>query len=196
MVSRRDVLRVGISGAFLGATGVEALAQDVPVTPLSADDVESLHTQMVSAAVAAKVDNDILGQGSIMALLDGNELSEYLPEGDRGILGDVISKLFSSRQLDEFLAFVRGRYADFSARMGELAKYVLKVLISSAELAGELLREVDWEQVIPVIAADLRGALDGAIAGSNGRWGRYGTLLGAVCGAVSASTQSYGQKTS
>ena len=113
-----------------------------------------------------------------------------LIEDDDDVLGRTLDALFSSENLDSLLDSIMGICRQAVDSLGDVARAIVEIVVSSVEQAQDVLNNLDYDIVTLVIAHYVRAAIDGAEFGSRlvARAPRQARVAGAVAGAVVAGT--------
>ena len=199
--TRREMLASMALGSGVATMGVavSAMAQDDSAVSLpsaeemrlpSAEEMRGIHRGQLD-----RVREELEELDGALALTEAgfgrsrqslvNE--RLITEQESDTLGSLISAILNSGSLDEeLLATVRSTYNKTIESLESVASTIAAVLMDSVDYAAEQLMDVDYRIVSLVVAHDVRGAIDGALAGA--KVGRYfgGPVPSAVVGALAA----------
>lgn len=168
-----------------------AIAQTQDGVPLPAppDQIRGLHGQWLQEATEDLGDTLALSrEGLNQSLTSLANLSDLLEGDDDDVLGRMLDALFSSENLDSLLNSIMAIYDQAVDWLGDVARAIVEIVVSSVEYAQGMLNNLDYDIVMLVIAHDVRAAIDGAEFGSRlVAWApRQAQVAGAVAGAVVA----------
>ena len=190
--TRREMLASMALGSGVATMGVavSAMAQDDSAVSLpSAEEMREIHRGQLDRA-RRELDGALALTGAGFGRARQSLVNEHLiTEQESDALGSLISAILDSGSLDEeLLATVRSTYNETETieSLGSVASTIAAVLMDSVDYAAEQLMDVDYRIVSLVVAHDVRGAIDGALAGAT--VGRYfgGPVPSAVVGALAA----------
>ena len=175
------------SGVATMGVAASAMAQDDSAVSLpSAEEMRGIHRGQLDR-VHRELDGVLAlteaGFGRSRQSLVNERL---ITEQESDTLGSLISAILNSGNLDKLLATVQATYNETIESLGSVASTIAAVLMDSVDYAAEQLMDIDYRIVSLVVAHDVRGAIDGALAGAT--VGRYfgGPVPSAVVGALAA----------
>ena len=179
------------SGVATMGVAASAIAQDDSAVSLpSAEEMRGIHRGQLDRAreELEELDGALALTEAGFGRARRSLVNKYLiTEQESGTLGSLISAILNSGSLDEeLLATVRSTYNETIESLESVASTIAAVLMDSVDYAAEQLMDVDYRIVSLVVAHDVRGAIDGALAGAT--VGRYfgGPVPSAVVGALAA----------
>lgn len=184
--SKREMIHLAGFAALAGAFTTPARSQEPQ--PISPEQAGEIHTEQVFSARATVVENDPLSEASLRSALDRLLATGIISQRDYEFLSSVIDLIYSGEAREELRNSIQTLFESARAELSELAQALGEIVESSLQIAAEL----NPEDFVRAIAHDVRGAIDGAVAGSP--WGRTGILIGAICGAVSSSVIGFSQQ--
>ena len=176
------------SGVATMGVAVSAMAQDDSAVSLpSAEEMRGIHRGQLDRAREELNGALALTEAGFGRARQSLVNEHLITEQESGTLGSLISAILNSESLDEeLLATVRSTYNKTIESLESVASTIAAVLMDSLDYAAEQLMDVDYRIVSLVVAHDVRGAIDGALAGA--KVGRYfgGPVPSAVVGALAA----------
>ena len=190
--TRREMLASMALGSGVATMGVavSAMAQDDSAVSLpSAEEMRGIHRGQLDRAREELEELDgalALTEAGFGRARQSLVNEPLITEQESDALGSLISAILNSGSLDELLATVQSTYNETIEPLGSVASTIAAVLMDSVDYAAEQLTDIDYRIVSLVVAHDVRGAIDGALAGAT--VGRYfgGPVPSAVVGALAA----------
>ncbi len=178
------------SGAMASGLIPGAVAQDEVRLPVSPDDIRGLHRRWLEQAAEELGGTLALTRAGLdQARTSLAELPDLLEGNDDDVLRQTLDVLFNADNLDDLLSRVMVTYEQAVDGLGDVARAIVEIIVSSVEYAQNVLRDIDYDIAKLVIAHDVRAAIDGAALGSElVAWLPGARVAGAVAAAVVAGT--------
>ena len=193
--TRRQVLAAMAAGSGAMASvlvpGATAQTQDDVPLPVTPEQIRGLHQRWLQEAAKELGDTLALSlEGLNQSLTSLANVPDLLEGDDNDVLGRMLDALFSSANLDSLLPNVMAIYHEAVDQLGDVARAIVEIVVSSVEYAREVLTNLDYEVVTLVIAHDVRAAIEGAAYGSRlvGWAPRQARVAGVVICALAAGT--------
>jgi hypothetical protein len=166
------------AAAQQGAHGPDA----PPFPPKGAGNIHEDILLRISEKLGTTAINTEAGLSKLVQLLREWDI---ISQADAEKLNKLIDAIFKSTQ-DEIIKRIDELYETFAAEAGAVTAAILSIARSSIRYAKTRFKE--HHRVVEVVCSDVIGALGGAVAGK--KLGGYGSLIGALAGAVGASAKA------
>ena len=171
--TRRKLLIAASLGGAAVAASIAPHARGQ--TARGPSETRELHRQWLDRIVSTRLLVDTPSLESMQRDLEDLIGREALNERDSGALGTLVSKLFENGDLQSFVEEV---IEETTSGLGEMAETIIAVVPRSVDAAAEVLRELDGQRALTVIAYGVLGALRGA------RFGLPGASIGGLFGLI------------
>jgi hypothetical protein len=165
---------------------------DVTSTELSYDDIIAFHSQQIYDVRDFIIRGDVFGRESFVLGLQRLIQLELITQEESEAIMRIIDTVYDGPSTDEVLEAIIVLIEAVRAVLGEVGRAIAAIIRSSVETAQELLGSIAYDDIRIAVAHDIRGALDGAVAGAEllsklPRGRVAGAVVGAMLGAASAS---------
>ena len=143
------------SGAMASVLVPSATAQTrdgVPL-PVPPEQIRELHRQWLQEAAKGLGNELALSQeGLAQSLTSLTELPGLIEGDDENVLRRMLDALFSSENLHSLLDSAMEIYREAVGQLGDVARAIVEIVVSSVEYAWDVLNNLDYNIVTLVIA--------------------------------------------
>jgi hypothetical protein len=197
-LAKRRFLSIAAYSA-IATPAIAVRAQEIEeIDPLEIlEATENIHSNFLFAVRDTIVNGDLLSRASLEVPIGDLLQREVLEQSDAAAISSIIDGIFSSESLEEADDFFESFVESIENPLNALGQALVWRIRETFQVAKELFSGVEWESLLRMVAHDIRGALDGAVAGAElgsrlGGLGRVGgAIVGGLGGAVAASTLGF-----